>query len=370
MIDTTSLPVDRSTAAAASSAHNRINVPLNLQNWTALPEEHQDLLGWFHQHLLDEGMGWEAAANALGFNSDDHDAAKSLFAVLKGTFEGDWDGMMERIRDYQKLALERASHKHASFSLTPAAKLIWAGLDYALTSNTMVQIKGDSGHGKTISSRAWLDTKAAGRGVRVEVPTLGGTRGFLSAICKGTGNNQNASIMQMCAAIFRAFNRDRILILDEANRLLPKDRRITPEKLEFVREIHDRTGAPIAMFITQRFDEEMEGNDYIYEQVLGRSLQIRLPSVLDEADFRPLVVQYFPNPTKKLLEACEQVANNKMARQKGRLRTMVKIFELANRMAVKEREKNPRKRFTEEHFFKALALREKFRQSGNLEGGA
>ncbi|HRI83529.1 MAG TPA: ATP-binding protein [Opitutaceae bacterium] len=370
MINTIDLPVDRSTAAAASSAHNRINVPLNLQNWTALPGEHQDLLGWFHQHLLDEGMGWEAAANALGFNSDDHDAGKNLFAVLKGTYEGDWDEMMARIRDYQKIALERVANKNASFVLTPSAKLIWAGLDYALSSNSMVLLKGESGHGKSVSGQAWLSTRAKGRGVMTEVPMLGGTRGFLSAICKATGNNQNASITQMCAAIFRAFNRDRILILDEATRLLPKDRRIMPDKLEFVREIHDRTGAPIAMFITQRFDEEMEQNSYIYEQVLGRSLPIRLPGLLAEDDYRPLVVQYFPRPTKKLMEVCEQIANNKLARQKGRLRTMVKIFALANRMAEKEREKNPRVRFGEEHFFKALALREKFRRSGGPEDRA
>jgi len=131
-----------------------------------------------------------------------------------------------------------------------------------------------------------------------------------------------------------------------------------PEKLEFLREMHDHTGGALALLTTRRLGEEMEDSNYLFEQVLGRALTIRLPFKLEEAAYRPIVVQYFPKPSDKLLSACEQLANNRLPGQRGRLRVMTKVLMLATRLVAKEREKNPRARLTEQHFFKALAVRD------------
>jgi hypothetical protein len=350
--------VGRSAIAEAASAHSRINVPLNLENWASLDEQTQATLVWFHQHLLDEGLGWDAAAEALGFGSDDKDAASTLFAVLKGTYAGDWKAIVVRIEDYRKIAGERASLQVAEFSPNPVSETIWSGLDYALASSSIVIIEGDSGHGKSISGRAWLEKKAPGRGLMREAPSIGGTRVFIGEIVMGLGGNKNMAIGQMRHAVFRGFNRNRILMIDEATRLLPKDKRTMPEKLEFLREMHDRTGGALALFTTRRLSDEMEDSNYLFEQVLGRALVIRLPIKLEESAYRPIVVQYFPRPTARLLAACGQLANNAIPGQRGRLRVMAKTLQLASRIAAKEKEKNPRVRFNEEHFFKALAVRD------------
>jgi hypothetical protein len=371
----TDSPIDASAIAEAASAHARINVPLNLENWEHLPAETQEALMWFHQHLLDEGLGWEEAASALGYASEDKDAAKTIFAALKGTIdaEKDWSDLVERIGDFRKIAAERAGIQTAAFVETPNSKTVWAALDYALSSISIALIEGESGHGKTVPSQAWIKQRAAGRAVYVEVPSIGGTRVFLGEICKKIGANKNLGIGQMRDAILRAFDRNRILIVDEATRLLPKDRRTMPEKLEFLRELHDRTSCAVALLCTSRLNDEMETSNYLFEQVLGRSLPIRLPYVLGEANWRPILVQYFPRPSEKLLKACEQIANNKMrAGERGRLRTLVKTLQLATRMASKDREDNPRIRLNEEHFFKALAMRQKFakRQIEQAQEGA
>jgi hypothetical protein len=44
---------DRSLAAEASSAHSRINIPFNLDNWKEFSDEVREELMWFHQWILE-----------------------------------------------------------------------------------------------------------------------------------------------------------------------------------------------------------------------------------------------------------------------------------------------------------------------------
>jgi hypothetical protein len=90
-------------------------------------------------------------------------------------------------------------------------------------------------------------------------------------------------------------------------------------------------------------------------------MPIRLPIRLEESVWRPILVQYFPKPGARLIQACEELANNKVARQKGRLRLLVQVLKLATRMASKKKV-----RLAESHFFEALALRSQMMGQGNL----
>ena len=60
--------IAKSLQAQASSAHSRINIPLNLENWRALPQDVQGELLWFHQHALDQKMDWVGCESALGYD--------------------------------------------------------------------------------------------------------------------------------------------------------------------------------------------------------------------------------------------------------------------------------------------------------------
>lgn len=360
MIDNTqTLPIDRTTAAKASSAHARINVAINLDNWRHLPTEVSDSLLWFHQHALDEHLGWEAVSDALGYD-DAKIGYKLIFGALTGVLD-QYDDIVGRIESYRKLIQDRSGIIRTEFAENPIAKLIWAGLDYAVANQSITLIEGDSGHGKSLCTEIWskMDRNNHGKNVRVEANAIGGTRVFLGEICKATGNNKNASIGQMRDAIFRAFNSNRMLIIDEATRLLPTDRRSTPEKVEFLRELHDRCGSPLALIATVRLQQDLMKSSYIFEQTLGRiGMPIRLPHELKEEHFRPIVVQYFPKPGRKLLEACEQIANNRLPRQQGRLRLLSQILRLSSRIASKRAGKTGRVRLTEDDFFRAMNIRD------------
>jgi DNA transposition AAA+ family ATPase len=333
-----------SDAAAASSAHSRVNMPLNLENWRHLDSDVQGSLLWFHQHVLDEKLDWTQAADALGYDKS------TVFRVLKGTYEGSLTNIIKAIASYKRIASERSGIQRVGFAENSIAKLIWAGLDYAVANNSITLIVGESGQGKTVSCEAWRDRNNHGRSVLVEIPPIGGTRAILRVLCEAVGINRNQSQEQMLEALVRAFNPNRILILDEARRLLPADIRpdSNPVKLEIIRYIHDRTKCAVALIATQRFDDTLKKLSYQYEQVLGRIGQpVRLFRKIDEKDFLPILSQYYARPSDRLVAQVREIVN-----EQGRLRVMGELLKVATRIASKGSAK-----LSEEHFFKALALR-------------
>lgn len=331
-----------SDQAQASSAHARLNIPLNLDNWKALDAETQAELMWFHQHCLDERLTLKESAQAMQYDES------TVFRVLKGTYEGNWKNILGAIRSYRRIAAERGTIQKNEFVENSVTKLICAALDYALANNSIALVVGESRMGKTVTGRHWQSKNNHGRSAYVIAPAYGGTKALLTEIAQCVGVNRNLSIVQMHQAVLRAFNKNRILIVDEAHRLLPCDRRQNPVNLEIIRDIHDRTGAAVALLATQRFDTELKKSEYMFEQLLGRiGLPVRLPRKLKEADIEPILKQYLPRPSGKVLETALQVAN-----ELGRLGILVETLKVASRIATKGGEK-----VREEHFFKALALR-------------
>jgi len=338
------LPVAASDSAAASSAHSRINVPLNLDNWRALPDEIRSDLLWFHQHALDNHLSWKDCAEALNYDQS------TVFRVLKGTYEGNWDNIARSIRSYRKLDAARGQIQRAEFVENRIAEIIFAALDYALANNSVTVITGESRQGKTVAAREWRDRNNHGRSVYVIAPAYGGTKALLRDIAAAVGVSRNLPATQMQESIIRAFNKNRLLIVDEAHRLLPGDRRTTPVNLEVLRDIHDRTGCALAFLATARFETELRRGEYMYEQLIGRiGMPVRLPKQLREDDILPIVNQYIPRPSRAFLDQALAIAN-----APGRLGILVETFRAASRLARKKNQ-----RLAEEHFDAALKLRRK-----------
>lgn len=334
--------IQKSEAAEASSAHSRINIPLNLENWKHLdPAVQQDLL-WFHQHALDARLTWDECCEALGYDRS------TVFRVLKGTYEGSWKNIVKAIESYRKIVETRGTIQQNEFAENGISELIFAGLRYAMANNSITLIVGESRMGKSTCAKVWRDRNNHGRSVFVTVPPYGGTKALLKAIAQAVGVNGNLPVPQMLSAIYRAFNRNRILILDEAHRLLPGDRRTNPVNLEIVRDIHDLTGCALALLATERFNMELKKSEYQFEQLLGRIGQpIRLPRRIREKDILPIVSQYIQKPSESLMSEALRIANDL-----GRLGILVEILKVASRIAAKDK-----KKLCENHVFAAIKLR-------------
>jgi DNA transposition AAA+ family ATPase len=342
--------VDSSTKAEASSAHSRFNIPLNLNNWKALPEEISQALLWYHQYGLDHGLTRKDMAEAVGYDWS------TVFKCLYGTYEGNYNNFCDAINSFKKLVEQRSTIQKNEFVHNRITKMIYGGLNYALANNSITLIIGESRMGKTITREQWQRENNHGRSVPVIAPAYGGTKRLCVSIAQAVGVNRNLSIPAMLDAIYRAFNRNRILIVDEAHRLLPGDRRTNPVNLELLRDIHDQTGCALALLATQRFDNELRKSEYMFEQLLGRvGMPIRLPKKIATADILPLIHQYVKKPSERLVAKCLEVANSM-----GRLGILIETLKVASRMAGKAKQS-----LTEEHVFKAFALRREM--SGETE---
>ena len=144
--DRSAVPIEKSLQAEASSANARINIPLNLNNWKDRPPAEQQELMWFHQHLLDEHLGWDAACKALGYDRT------TIYRLLKGLYEADsWHKPVSAIRSYRKLVEARSTIHHQTFAENPISRLIFAGLDYAMANNSITTIIGEGGSGGALA---------------------------------------------------------------------------------------------------------------------------------------------------------------------------------------------------------------------------
>jgi len=334
--------VTKSDEAKASSNGARINIPMNLHNWNGYPEEVRGLLMWFHQHVLDKCMTLADAGKAIQYDGS------TVFRVLKGTYEGSIEKVTEAIESYKRIAEERATIQDNQIVENSITRMIGAGLDYALSNSSITLIIGESRMGKTEAAKLWRDANNHGTSVLVAAPPIGGVKMMLRRISEAVGVNKNLNSMQMFEGITRSFNKNRILIVDEAHRLMPADGRCNPVAIEILRDLHDQTGCALAFIATQRFSDGMQKSGYQFEQILGRiGMPIRLRRTIPLKDIRPIVEQYLPTASKELLDQCSQIAN-----EQGRLGILVETLKVSSRIASKAKQK-----LAEEHFFKAINLR-------------
>jgi DNA transposition AAA+ family ATPase len=318
--------VARGESALASSAHSRINIPFNLNSWRDLHPEIAEELAWFHQHSLEENLDWKQVCNALNYSQT------VIFRVLKGTYEGSWDKVVESIKSYRRIITERVAIKHADFRETRITRLVTGGLTYALANNSITKITGESRQGKTVAAKWWRDQNNHGRTAYITAPAIGGAKPLLKELAMVLGINKANSTTNMHDAILRAFNSNRMLIVDEAHRLLPKDRRTDPTLLEILRDIHDRTGCGLGLLTTRRFDEGIAKSDYMYEQVLGRiGMPVQLPREFEWDDIDPIVSQYMTSTPADLKKELIKIANSP-----GRLGIVCETLKFASRIASKK----------------------------------
>jgi DNA transposition AAA+ family ATPase len=322
----------------------RFLLPLNLEKWSHLTDAVQQELTWFHQHAIDSKLTWNEMAEALDYDRS------NINKVMHGVYAGSWDNVCSRIASYRRILDTRGQIQKQEFAENSITKKVFSGLKYALANNSITIITGESRMGKTEAARAWRERNNHGRSVLVTCPVYGGPKALIRRIADaiGVGTHYHRSTFDLLEGIYKAFNKNRILILDEARRLLPNTAGGSITALELVRDIKDETGCGLALLSTERFNTDLKRLKYQFEQVLGRiGMPIRLPKEITQADILPIVQQYIPKPGKQLIETMHQIANDL-----GRLGIMVEVLKVASRAANAEK-----KALTENHIFGALKFR-------------
>lgn len=320
--------------AALHNSTQRIHVPIRVGAWDhihALAPEDRDLLLWWHQHALNQGMTWAVIKEETGFDRT------TMFRVLKGSYVArDWSGPLRAIRDYRErwLARQDAARAGTVFVENGPARRVFSVLDYSMASGTIGFVVGESRAGKTMAAREWARRMGEGKAVFVEAPPIGGYRALLGEIARAVGvGNQRKSGPTLLYELRQAFSRGRILIVDEAGHLVPdggRDRTSRAPGLDCLRHIHDASGCPMVLLVTEKSVRELSDGAYKFEQFIGRTGLVSAIPEFAAADVAPIVAQFGQ------FSPAVQDALFEVACQPGRLGVVKLILQAAQRIASKE----------------------------------
>ncbi|HEY0966956.1 MAG TPA: AAA family ATPase [Opitutaceae bacterium] len=127
--------------------------------------------------------------------------------------------LVKAIRDFRRLAIQRAKMGQQHFVHTPTAKRIYWAIEQARKSRRPVMVYGGSHIGKTETFKQNCVDFNHGKTVLIEIEAVNGLRGLLQAIAIKLGISPNANTPDLIERICKALTPDMVLILDEVHLL-------------------------------------------------------------------------------------------------------------------------------------------------------
>lgn len=159
--------------------------------------------------------------------------------------------ILDALRKFRRLELERAKLGRAQFFKTPTAKKVFHACDLSRESQTPVILYGASQIGKTEALKQYCIENNHGRTVLVELEAVSGLMGVLRAIAEKLGISPNANTPDLIARIKKALTPDMVLILDEVHLLANTYRKGSFFAcMEQIRRIHDFSRCGLVMTFT------------------------------------------------------------------------------------------------------------------------
>lgn len=261
----------------------------------------------------------------------------TLFRICTGTYPASITSIMSRVRALKRQALEGGS---TSFVSTTVTRKIHETLDYALAGDAdggkIVMISAPSRRGKTASIAEWCRNNNHGRSVYIDTPESGGMRALISEVAKACRIHRGRGTADMRDRVISSFNRRRILVVDEAARLIPHSGRAKVVELDFIRRLHDVQRCAIAFSVTPVFSHLLESGELraFLEQLVGR---ISDPLVIPEKVFRSEctdICRHFAGgpPSAELVDLAQRIAN-----EPGKLGV---LFELLRQAEILSRKRS------------------------------
>lgn len=293
-----------------------------------IPEESRALiLAYADRITTDPAVSWDDVQAETGYSS----------SVMSRVFRGEYAGNIANVVTALRRYFDRKSDAGARASYVPnqITDRVHRTIRYAAANETIALVVGPSRIGKTAAASAYAESPPArGSTALVTCPPVGGTRELLRRIAAAFGVRcTSSSATAAIAALHRHLSPARLLILDEAQRMVPADRRSSPRMLELVRDLHDATRCPMVLIATTRLEEQLAASAYVHEQLIGRIMApLRISGELAPADWQPIARQLVPDIGPAALEALGGPA---VVQSPQRLAALVHVLSIARRAADK-----------------------------------
>ncbi len=228
-----------------------------------------------NEFLENSGCSQQKLAEQAGIS------AGTVSGIRKGTYEGDFDGMVQKIMSVILKEEEKLTAKLAepAFTSTSVYRNFTYMLNITQTDGGITILTGESGIGKTISLKMYHSKHP--QTILIELTETSSLKSILSDICGTLHIPPSASVDGMFRAIVeRTKGSDRMLIVDEADSLHSKSKAI--KVFNTLRRIYDMAGIPIALVGLEGLLEIINATVAAYQQIYSRMLVVNISKITKE----------------------------------------------------------------------------------------
>lgn len=218
-----------------------------------LSQSEQDLIVWLFRVSKEREWSTAQVGERIGYSST------TISRLFSGTYEGSRTKVLKSIASFRR-EFEQGVQANSDFVETSLTKRIFQACDFALASNSVVFLWGESQIGKSKALTEYRRRNNHGQTIYVRLPASGGILMVAQEIAKAVGLSPKGCFTNLRQRLMKSFDDGNLLIIDEAHQaFLTYQKGSALKVLEFIREIHDRTGCGLVMTGTNVWRHEIEG---------------------------------------------------------------------------------------------------------------
>lgn len=258
----------------------KINTQDVHQASASMDDRERGAVRWVHAYASEQNLTLAEMAAMIKKSDGSGYDPNTLYKILTGKHEASLNNFCESVERLRPLMEERDRAMRTGFVETALSRRIWKCCHTARIHQTINFVFGESQIGKTTALVEYAKAHNHGSTIYVRCPAGGGMKDFLRECCKALKLGKDGTTYAMRESVISSMDATMLLILDEAHQLLPswtgKQSRLAI--IEYVREIHDRTGCGVVMAATNVFRAALEGGrDAGWLKQLDLRSMIKLP---------------------------------------------------------------------------------------------
>jgi DNA transposition AAA+ family ATPase len=349
----------RSDDPQSASLARRYNIPGDVVNKATadLPDHQRAAVRWLHWYCAEKNIAYKDIAQKLRRPNGDQYDGNTIYRILTGRYEGEYDRVVKSILDFKRLADERATVKRLPFIPTNLSRRIFKICEAALIYQKIAFVSSDGQVGKTTAAMEYQRTHNHGQTIYVRMPAGGSLCLFKKELARQLRISPQLKSDELTERVLGAFDENILLIVDEVHQAFGRVFRL--DTIEFIREIHDRKRCGIVLIDTNILPREIREGAHreMLAQLDRRSLlKLALPTRPTAADLESIAGGYnLPRATGEAL-----ALQTEIIRDHG-LGVWCTYLQAASRFAEKEK-----KTLAWSHVIKARDILKKL-ESSNLD---
>ena len=293
-------------------------------------DEGQEIL-WLYSYCNENHLDEKDIAPLVGFEKN------TIYQVFRGMYQAaSWKNVITGIRKFKTVKMNEMKRRDIGFILTSIADKIFKACDSALNDNMPAIIVGPSQIGKTFALEQYQRDHNHGRTVMLRLGSKWTKARFVRELASKFNNGVKATkCWALEDAIFGSLTRYNLLIIDETQMALETSgKNGAKDIIEFIREIHDRTGCGLVMSFTTQGIKGFDADETFEQMKFRGCVRLQLPEVPPVKDINAFARAFdLPLPEGDVLAAIKKLIR---ARALG---VFVKYLQKSHKTAAERKQK-------------------------------